>query len=164
MPLVTQADLAKHFDLTRQRISQLVKQEIFTYADTEHKLLDLAYCEYRYEKYRQDNLGHVEDRAAKKEEKHYQSAKARLESELRARLNTAYDKAVPTALETFKTDFEYTDEQLNDADDAMQMFYSELLAELTGSGLTTYDEPGNPERINDRNRKADVSFSRKVQG
>lgn len=67
---------------------------------------------------------------------------------------------MPAALETYKVDFEYTDEQLNDADDAMQMFYSELLAELTGSGLTTYEEPGNPERINERNREAWGSISR----
>lgn len=76
MPLITQAEFAKHLDLTRQRVSQLVKQEIFTYTDAEHKLLDRDYCQFRYDQYRQENIGHVEDRAAKKEEKHYQKAKA----------------------------------------------------------------------------------------
>lgn len=154
MQLITQAELGKHLDLTRQRINQLMKQGIFSYADDEHKLLDRDYCVYRYEKYKEKNIGHIEDRASRKEEAIYQKVKPRIYAELHGIMNSSYDEVVPKVLAIYQNDYNFTDEQLADVDDAIQMFYTFFLPEITGRELSSWNESDNPDRINERNRKA----------
>lgn len=148
MQLVTQAELARHLDITRSRVNQLLKQGIFSIHDIEHNLLDRDYSAHRYELYKEENIGHVSRHREEKDQKLYAKAKNQLENELRTRLNNAFDKALPAALETYKTDYEYTDVQLEEIKDGVFMFYSELIKELTGFGLTTYVEECNPELWN----------------
>jgi len=151
MQLVTQAELARHLDLTRSRVGQLLKQGIFAIQDTEHKLLDRDYCTYRYELYKNDNIGHVERHKEEKEQKLYTQIESKVNNELRTRLNKAFDKALPIALEEYKTCYDYDNKALTKASDHVMMFYHEFLTLITGKGTSTYVESNNPELMNNQN-------------
>mgnify|MGYP000376650612 CR=1 FL=1 len=147
MKLVTQAELARHLDLTRSRVHQLIKQGVFLIHDVEHGLLEKGYCVYCYEQYKLDNMGHVSRHQMDKEEKLESKLKSKLKGNLRWEMNSAFDAVLPTTLEVLKVDYELHDENLERASESIVMFYSKLLEAMTGEGLCTYVKENNPKEV-----------------
>jgi len=149
MQLLTQSELAVYLGLSRQRVSQLVKQSVFHYYDSESLLIDRDYAAFRYQLYKKKLIKDIFDDILSREKKNADEVVARILKDLPPRLNTLFDDVVPDVLTMAVEDWECSPAEIAVVKDGLTMFYSAFLEMLTGASLSLDDPDKNPRLINE---------------